>query len=199
VYSLRLVRRARAPIAYLALLLALLVAAGSTAARAWAAGEDELQVSARVGGANPNGNPLASWGPAAAVDVEYGVHDAWSARASVTLLRHPVAAVKDVSPGGTLQATAALVGATYTFDVLRLVPYVEGGVGVVHWSGAGTPSRTSLAMEAGLGGDYLLTPRWSCGASAQYLFSPGELINNAMSLGGPPLAFSLTLRVSRIF
>jgi Outer membrane protein beta-barrel domain len=194
VYSLRLVRRARAPIAFLALLLA-----GSTATRARAAGEDELQVSARLGGANPNGNPLASWGPAAAVDVEYGVTDAWSARASATLLRHPVGAVKDVSSGGTLQATAALVGATYTFDVLRLVPYVEAGVGVVHWSGAGAPSRTSLAMEAGLGGDYLLTPRWSCGASAQYLFSPGELVNNAMSLGGPPLAFSLTLRVSRMF
>jgi hypothetical protein len=83
--------------------------------------------------------------------------------------------------------------------VLRLVPYVEAGIGLVHWSGGGDPSRTSLAMEVGLGGDYLLSPRWACGASAQYLFSPSDLVNNAMSLGGPPLAFSLTLRVSRMF
>ncbi len=193
-YSLRLVRRARAPIAFLALLLA-----SSTAAPAWGAGDDELQVSARLGGANANGDPFASWGPAAAVDVEYGLNDAWSARASFSLLRHPVAPVKNGSPGGTLQATAALVGATYTFDVLRLVPYIEAGVGAVRWSGAGEPSRTSLAVETGLGGDYLLTPRWSCGASAQYLFTPGELVNNAMSFGGRALAFSLTLRVSRVF
>jgi hypothetical protein len=191
------VRRARGPIAFLALAVALSLSL--TAAPAWAAGEDELQVSARLGGANANGDPLASWGPAAAVDVEYGLNDAWSARASVSLLRHPIAAVKNVSPGGSVQATAALVGATYTFDVLRLVPYVEAGVGFVHWSGAGDPSRTSLAMETGLGGDYLLTPRWSCGASAQYLFSPSDLVNNARSFGGPALAFSLTLRVSRVF
>ncbi len=152
-----------------------------------------------MGGANASGNPVAPWGAAAALDAEYGLDDAWSARASVELLRHPVAAVKNVSPAGTLQGTAALVGAAYSFDVLRLVPYVAVGVGAVYWSGVGAPSHTSFAVEGGVGGDYLLTPRWSCGASAQYVFSPGDAIRDAMNLGGPPLFFSLTARLSRIF
>jgi hypothetical protein len=164
-----------------------------------AAGEDELQLSLRLGGANATGNPLSPWGAAAAVDVEYGLTDAWSARASVGVVRHPVAAVKDVSPAGTLQGTSVLLGATYTFDVLRLVPFATGGVGLVSWSGVGAPARLSLAMDLGIGGDYLLTPRWSCGASAQYLFAPVDLVSNAMDLGGTPLAFSITARVSRIF
>jgi hypothetical protein len=191
------VRRARVSVASTAVFSVWSVLLAGATARA--AGEDEIQVSLRLGGANANGNPLSPWGGAAAVDVEYGLDDAWSARASAGVLRHPVEAVKDVSPGGTRQAMTLVVGATYTFDVLRLVPYATGGVGLVRWSGAGEPTRTSLAMDLGLGGDYLLTPRWSWGASAQYLFAPGELLNNAMNLGGPPLAFSVTLRVSRVF
>jgi hypothetical protein len=164
-----------------------------------AAGEDEFQLSLRLGGANANGYPLAPWGAAAGVDLEYGLDDAWSARVSVGALRHPVDAVKDVSPAGTLQATTALAGATYTFDTLRLVPYASAGLGLVHWSGAGVSPHNGLAIEMGLGGDYLLTPKWAVGASAQYLFSTGDLLGNAMDLGGTALAFSFTARGSIIF
>jgi hypothetical protein len=54
-------------------------------------------------------------------------------------------------------------------------------------------------MDLGVGADYLVSPRWSMGASAQYLFAPSDLINNAREFGEAPLAFSLTARVSRIF
>jgi hypothetical protein len=106
--------------------------------------------------------------------------------------------VKDVRPAGTLQARTALVGATYAFDVLRLVPYMEFGIGLLNWSGPGAP-KTSLGTELGLGADYLLTTRWAWGGSAQYIFSPGDLFGNVMQFGQRPLAFSLTLRLSRIF
>ena len=180
-----------------AVLLSVLWLAAPSAA--WAAGEDEWQLSARLGGANKNGSPTASWGLAGALDLEYGLDDAWSLRVSVGTLSHPVPAVKDVSPAGSLRATSGLVGATYTFDVLRMVPYVEGGVGLVYWSGVGIEDHAALAMELGVGADYLLTPRWALGGCAQYLFAPGELLSNAMQFGESPLAFSITLRFSRIF
>jgi hypothetical protein len=178
-------------------LLATIALAVPRAARA--AGEDEWQVSARLGGANKNGSPTSSWGLAGALDLEYGLSDAWSLRVSVGTLSHPVPAVKDVSPAGSLRATSGLAGITYTFDVLRLVPYFETGIGVVYWSGAGIQDHAALAAELGVGADYLLTPRWALGGCAQYLFAPGELIQNAMQFGESPLAFSVTIRVSRTF
>jgi hypothetical protein len=179
------------------MLVVLSLCAGARAARA--TGDEEWQLSARLGAANKNGSPLASWGPAFALDLEYGFDDAWAGRVSVGSLAHPVPAVKDVTPGGTLRATTALVGATYTFDVLRLVPYAAGGLGVVYWSGGGEPGHAAFAAELGVGADYLLTPHWSWGGCAQYLFAPGELASQAMQFGEDPLAFSITMRVSRIF
>jgi hypothetical protein len=188
----------RAPVAVLVAVLPLGVLA-LPRGEARAAGEDEWQLSARLGGANKNGYPFAPWGLAGALDLEYGVDDAWAARVSVGTLAHPVPAVKDVTPGGTLRASSALLGATYTFDVLRLVPYIAGGVGVMWWSGGGAAAHAQLAAEVGVGADYLLTPHWAWGASAQYVFAPGELVSNAMELGQSPLAFSATLRFSWIF
>jgi hypothetical protein len=186
----------RATVGALVAVLPVVVAAG--ARPAWAVGEDEWQLSLRAGGGNANGYPIQPWGLAGALDVEYGFHEAFAARASVGVVSRPVKAVKNGPPAGTLQARTALVGATYTFDVLRLVPYMELGIGLLAWSGPGAP-RTSLGTELGLGADYLLATRWACGASAQYIFAPADLFNNVMMFGQRPLAFSLTLRLSRIF
>lgn len=189
----------RGPVAILVGLLSGALSILGASRAAWAAGEDEWQLSARLGAANKNGSPLASWGPAFALDLEYGIDDGWSARASVGSLAHPVPAIMDVTPGGTLRATTALVGASYTFDVLRLVPYAEAGLGVVYWSGGGEPGHAAFAAELGVGADYLLTPHWSWGGCAQYLFAPAELAGEAMQFGENPLAFSITVRVSRVF
>jgi hypothetical protein len=189
----------RLPVAVVAAVLAALPVATALAPRAaWAVGEDEWQVSLRAGGGNPNGYPLQPWGFAGALDVEYGFFEAFAARASVGLVSYPVKAIKNGPPAGTLQARTALLGATYAFDVLRLVPYMEVGIGLLQWSGPGAPS-TSFGTELGLGADYLITPHWVAGASAQYIFSPTDLVTNAMQFGQSPLAFSLTLRVGRIF
>jgi hypothetical protein len=176
--------------------VAFLVTAGRDA---HAVGEDEWQVSARAGGGNANGYPTEPWGLAGALDVEYGFLEAFAARASVGVVSHPVKAVKNGPPAGTLQARTALLGATYTFDVLRLVPYLEVGLGALQWSGPGASTKTSFAAELGLGADYLITTRWAWGGSAQYIFAPADLFNNVMQFGERPLAFSLTLRLSRIF
>jgi hypothetical protein len=177
--------------------LGALTASGGGAARA--AGEDEWQLTARVGGGNATGSPVSPWGFAAAGELEYGVTDEWSARLSLGTVAHPVDAVKDETPAGTRRAVTAMLGATYTIDVLRLVPFVSGGVGLLRWSGPGESGRITWAMDLGVGADYLMTPRWSLGASAQYLFAPSDLFNKLREFGEVPLAFSLTARVSRIF
>jgi hypothetical protein len=189
----------RPPAAALWAAVPVVVLAAVFAGQAQAAGEDEWQLSARLGGANANGSPLEPWGLAGALDLEYGMGDAWSVRASVGSLMHPVKAVPMVSPGGTLTLTSAVIGLTYTFDVLRLVPYATGGIGLVRFSGGGEPAHATPALDLGVGADYLLTPHWSWGGSVQYIFAPADLLNNVLALGETPLAFSITLRLSRIF
>jgi len=174
-----------------------LVLLGARPARA--AGEDEWQLSARLGGANATGSPLSPWGLAGGLDLEYGVTDAWSARLTLETVAHPVGAVKDVSPAGTRRALAAVLGATYTVDVLRLVPYITGGLGVLRWTGPGEDGRLTLALDLSVGADYLVTPRWAAGAYAQYLFAPNDLLQNVREFGELPLAFAITLRVSHSF
>jgi hypothetical protein len=189
----------RAPYGIPAALAALAAVLAAPAETAHATGDGEWQLTARVGGGNATGNPLSPWGLAGGLDLEYGVNDEWSARLSVGTLGHPVDAVEDVSPAGTRRATTALLGATYTFDVLRLVPFASGGAGFVWWTGPDEPGRLAFAVDLGVGADYLLTPRWSVGGIATYLFAPTDLASNAQQFGEAPLAFSLTARVSRLF
>jgi hypothetical protein len=179
---------------------AALATAGGTAR---AAGEAEWQLSMRLGAANVSLgsiDPRAPWGMGGALDLEYGISDAWAARVSIGGSLHPVTPdMKTGLPAGEVTATTALAGVTYTFDVLRLVPYAELGLGFVRFGGAVSQPHSTLATELGIGADYLLTRRWACGVSFQYLFAPGDLLSNAMNLGSSPYTFSATFRASRIF
>jgi hypothetical protein len=182
---------------------AALLGAGPTAR---AAGEAEWQLSARLGpaGLNTNGNgpcfPGCAWGGVGALDLEYGLNDAWALRLSLGASLHPVDARPDLgAPGGTVNATSAMAGVTYTFDVLRLVPYVAGTVGAMRFDGAVAVPRTTLAGEISIGADYLITRFWAWGGSFQYRFTPGGLVSSSFSFDTPAYMFSATLRVSRIF
>jgi len=172
--------------------------AGERPARA--AGESEWQLSARLGGGTVSIDNRSPWGATGAVDLEYGITDAWAARASVGFSLNPVDANPKANlPGGKVNTTTALLGLTYTFDVLRLVPYGEVSFGFVRFGGAVSKPHSTFASELGLGADYLVTRRWALGVSFQYLFAPADLISNAMELGNSPFAFSGTLRGSWLF
>jgi hypothetical protein len=145
-------------------------------------------------------DPRAPWGLGLALDLEYGVTDAWAARLSIGTSLYPVDADMQARlPEGRVSSSTALAGVTYTLDVLRLVPYVDLGIGLVRFGGEVAQPHTTLAAELGIGADYLLTRRWACGLSFQYLFAPSDLVSNAMNLGSSPYTFSATLRASRIF
>jgi len=179
------------------LVLTALAAAGDAAA---AAGEDEWQASLRLGLGTIHVDGRSPFGAIVGGDVEYGITDAWAAHLSATIGFHPVDAdSKQMTPGGTLRATTAILGVTYTFDVLRLVPYIETGVGMMNLGGAVVHPGTSLSAELGLGADYLLTKRWVLGGILQYQFTPIELFGSAMDFGGTSYYFALCARLSRLF
>lgn len=183
-----------------ALATAVAAALGLATSAARAAGDGEWQLSARLGGGTVSIDHRKPWGLVGALDVEYGLNDAWAVRVSTGSSVHPVSANANAGlPGGKLLATTALVGATYTFDVLRLIPYADLSLGLVRFSGAVVRPRSTLATELGIGADYLLAKRWACGLSFQYLFVPRDLLSDPMNLGTSPFAFSATFRGSFIF
>jgi hypothetical protein len=194
------VHRGRVPF-LLAIAACWLALAGLLPAAAHAAaGEDEWQLSARFGLGDVDLDGRAPVGVITGVDLEYGLTDAWAARLSVGGGFHPVDAnVMSHLPGGTARTTTALVGVTYTFDVLRLVPYVQTGIGVINFAGAVVSPGTALDAELGLGADYLLTRRWALGGVLQYQFTPAQLFGSPMDFGGTSFYFALSARLSWLF
>ena len=51
------------------------------------------------------------------------------------------------------------MGITYTIDVLRLVPYADLDIGVVHIGGAVLQPQTLLAMQLGVGAAWFVNRR----------------------------------------
>ncbi len=173
---------------------------------AWAApaqaapGEDEWQLSARLGLGDLDVDGRKPLGVLGGADLEYGFNDAWAARLSLGSGFHPVDAdLKNHLPGGTARTTFALVGVTYTFDVLRLVPFIQTGVGVINFGGAVVKPGTAFDAELGLGADYLMTRHWSVGGVLQYQFTPAQLFGSPMDFGGTSFYFSLSARISYLF
>jgi hypothetical protein len=169
---------------------------------AWAAGEGEWQLALRAGPGTVSVDDRKPWGLVTALDLEYGLNEAWALRATVAGSIHPVD--RDHTkmpplPGGTVRTVAALAGLTYTIDVLRLVPYGHLEFGAIRIGDAVTSPRTLFAAELGIGADYFLTRRWTTGISFQYLFAPKDLLSDPTNLGSAPFAFSATWRVARIF
>jgi hypothetical protein len=172
---------------------------GSGAARA--AGENEWQLAGRLGAQRLSVDGRHPWGPMLGLDVGYGLNDAWAVRATLEVSSHSVSPEnpQDPRPVGNVNRQAALVGLTYTLDVLRLVPYVDLDVGVVHIGGAVLQPQTLVAMQLGLGADWFVNRLWTVGIGFRYLFEPADLLSDPLNLGTNPFAFSITARAGRVF
>jgi hypothetical protein len=184
-----------------ATVLLALAAALSLAGTARAAGESEWQAALRIGVGTVSVDGRKPWGLAGGLDIEYGLTGAWAVRASFEASTHDVSKVNDMDmrPAGTLHTDAALIGVTYTVDVLRLVPYGNLQVGLIQLGGAVTTPQSLLAMELGLGADYFVTRRVLAGLSFHYLFEPADLLSDPLNLGTNPFSFTATGRVSYLF
>lgn len=161
------------------------------------ADEDDWQIAGRAGvagvvvdGRDPLGVGLGS-------TVQYGLNDVWSARVSVSggLQRASVDASRHL-PGGNLWSYSGFAGIGYSLDVLRLLPTFEVGLGVLGVAGAVKSSHMALGTQLGVGADYLLTPRFSVGATAQYVFAPFDLLSRVLTGDMTPLAFAFSARAT---
>jgi len=172
----------------------------AVAAPVYAAGANEWQLSLRAGIGVVNVGSDHPWGVAGGVDVEYGLTDAWALRGSLEGSTKSLSANKQAgTAAGSERSDAALVGITYTIDVLRLVPYADLLFGVAQISGPLAPPVTMFAAELGLGGDYYLTRQLRAGLSFQYLYRPQDLLENPQQLGSSPFTFSVTARCGWVF
>ncbi|MEP6652194.1 MAG: hypothetical protein ABJA82_02485 [Myxococcales bacterium] len=169
---------------------------GSRAARADA---DDWQLAAAAGIASLVVEGRDPMGMRLAVDGQYGLDDAWAVRLTASGGRHGVDSDMAKSlPGGAIYSYALFAGLAYSMDLLRLLPSFEVGLGILGATGAITKPHRAIGMQAAVGADYLLTPRWSVGGVASYVFAPFDLISNALSGNASPRAFSLSVRLAWI-
>jgi hypothetical protein len=160
---------------------------------------DDWQVAAAAGiaslvveGRNPMGMRLA-------LDGQYGLDDAWAVRVTASGGRYGVTPdMAKALPGGAIYSYSVFAGLAYSMDILRLLPSFEIGVGLLGATGAVIKPHRAFGMQAAVGADYLLTPRWSVGGVAAYVFAPFDLISNALSGNASPQAFSLSVRLAWI-
>lgn len=172
---------------------------GGAAERVARADADDWQVSARAGlasvvidGRDPLGLGLGG-------ELQYGLDDAWALRLALGGAAQRVST--DMSkqlPGGTIWSYSAFAGFGYTMDVLRLLPTFAAGIGILGARGAVKSGHANLGIQVGLGADYLLTPRFSLGATAEYVFDPIDLVSHFITGEQVPQAFALQARATWI-
>jgi len=177
-----------------ACLIACLSSGGGSPARADA---DDWQVAGRAGVASVVVDGRSPLGVGAGSDIQYGINDTFAARLSLSGgLQHVSVDTNNKLPGGSIYSYAAFAGFGYTMDVLRLLPTFEAGLGVWGVRGAVKSDHTSVGAQLGIGADYLLTPRFSLGLTAQYVFAPFDLLQHVLTGDQVPQAFAFTARAT---
>lgn len=137
----------------------------------WTIGVAPIYALTYVDARNPSGG-------GAALDVGFGISEALSLHASGFASWHPVSSTK-TSTAGTIGVFGAMVGLTYTIDVIRIVPYFDVGIGVLGLRGDGgfgsgaaankvADGSTAFGVEIGFGADYLLNRHVAIGLVARY-------------------------------
>jgi hypothetical protein len=151
-----------------------------------AVGEDERQlaVTAGAGRLSPAAGE-AAWGPVVRLEGQYGVTDSLALHAALGGSWHG---------GGPVRTLGAVAGVTYAIDVLRVVPFFEGGL-AFQGQGGGPPGRSDLGLEVGLGGEYLLDRSWALAVAGRVTYLPVHLSGS----GGTASLLSLGLRLGRTF
>lgn len=178
----------------------LLVAVCAAEGRAAAAGEGEWQLGAAAGYAAAKADGREPHGFFGALDLAYGLSDTWALRASLAATAHPVSADEDKElPGGMAQTRVATLGIAYTLDVLRLVPTVNLGIGVLQVGGDVKQTLVRPAVEAGVAADYYLTRRFTVGFETAYTFPPGDLATFPPGLGNTAYTFVIGARATHVF
>jgi opacity protein-like surface antigen len=164
--------------------------AGATAEGEWMAAVSAGYAVVRAEGRRPGGGRVE-------LEIQRGITDAWSARVGLGASLHVIAA-EGAEPASRLRATSLSAGFTYAVDIVRVVPFLDLGVGLLSVSGQSQDSRRALGVEVGLGAEYLLTRRWTLALLGRYQYAPLRLCGSTESDSTLALG-SVLLRLGRIF
>jgi hypothetical protein len=154
-------------------------------ARARAVGEDERQLALLAGAARLDDGSAGLLGR---IEGQFGLSD-------VLALHLALGASWHSRTGGTARATGLAAGVTYALDVLRVVPFFEGGLAIVDQRGGDRAARLDAGAEVGLGGEYLLDRRWAVALVGRFAYLPLPLSGS----GGAASFLTLALRLGRMF
>lgn len=166
-----------------AVLVALGIGLGPMRAAAVGHGETQASILAGLGRLAGAEEGL---GIAGGLEVERGLSDSWAARLQAGAGLHD-----------GVRAALVAAGATWAFDVVRVVPFVELGVSVMDARGEGVRARQDLGLHGGLGAQYLLARRWALAAVARSHWLPWRLAGP--SDAGRPRLLQVGLRLGYVF
>jgi len=171
-------------------LLANLAILGAISGPAYAAGTGEKQVAASVGFALVGSDASARPGMQASVEAAIGFSDAWAGNVVASSSWQPESA-----SGGPRHLTAVSLGAVYSLDAVRWVPFLDLGFSLADLRGNGASSQ-HLGPRAGLGVEYQLSRRWTLAALMRFDYF-------ALRLAGPGSTHHwwacAALRIGRVF
>jgi len=102
-----------------------------------------------------------------ALEAQYGLSDSLWLSGTWFYAAHDAKA-RDTLPAGLLSVGGAFVGLDYSFDVLRVIPFVQLGLGAFLEHGAGYATAMDFGLHAGLGADFLVTRGFSLGLVVRY-------------------------------
>lgn len=178
-----------------ALLVAPLACLAASSEYALAAAEEEWQLGLQAGGATIWAGEGQRSGLLLGVDAQRGWNDSWALRAGFDAAWF----AGDASTPSNFAGANLSAGGTYTFDVLRWVPFTELNVVALGTAGGGTNPRLDLGPQLAVGADYLLDRRYSIGVLAKYAYLAINAAGSGGHTGTPQLA-TLSLRISyRLF
>jgi hypothetical protein len=149
------------------------------------AGEREWVVTPALGYAAIRASGRTAHGGTGHLEVDYGLTDAWALRAAG---RYALAWAPSPQ-GGALHQGSLTLGALYTFDVLKVVPWMGLVLGASITHGAGEDRRVNAELQAVLGADYLVRRDFSFGLSFYYALQAPDVTRF-------PWMFGLVLRLS---
>jgi hypothetical protein len=108
-------------------------------------------------------------GGGVAVDAAYGLNDWLWLRGAVFYTAQAARQDENAGlPAGAISVGGTFVGLRYALDVLRVIPFVDAGIGALFSGGAGHKGRVDFGVDVGLGFDYLYSRRVSFGLVARY-------------------------------
>ncbi len=147
-------------------LVCFILAVSVPLARRASAGEGEWAMEGSSGIAMLRGWETTWWGTGVRLGASHGLTDSWTLRfgASYEIAFAPQA------PHSPLSLVRGGLGLAWTFDILRVVPYLFASAEAAAMGSSDVSWRARLVVSAGIGARYLLSRSWHLGGEVEYGF-----------------------------